>query len=71
MNGVCLSAFCCQGDKDAAPLLIFTRPVGFFFFFFPIFIFGYPFRYFIDFHLKKTISFTILFQYHSHSSSWI
>lgn len=33
MNGVCLSAFCCQGDKDAAPLLIFTRPVGFFFFF--------------------------------------
>lgn len=49
----------------------FSQDLWAFFSFF--FLFGYPFRYFIDFHLKKNnpISFTVLFQYHSHSPSWI
>lgn len=51
MNGVCLSAFRYQGDKDAASLLFFRRPVGFFFL-----------LSFLLFHwlILKTISFTIL-----------
>lgn len=48
MNGVCLSAFRYQGDKDAASLLFFRRPVGFFF--------CYPSCYFIDLSWKPSHS---------------